>query len=428
MVDITLATREKSKLRIALAGVSGGGKTLGALLLAAGLTGGDFSKVCLIDTEHRRGLLYANRSDLGIGQFYHIELKAPYSPDHYKEAVDAAVKTVGPEGVVIVDSLSHAWSNAGGVLEIKAGIAAQPGKNSYTAWDEAGRIQNDFINYLLSVNCHTICTLRVKQDYVLTENDRGKQVPVKVGLAPVQRDDVEYEFDIMFNIGRDHIAATSKDVTFLDGFNAVITPELGRQLAAWADEGKEPVRCEECGSLVAATGKMTIEQLAGYTREHYGKCLCSACAVKAERARRAAEKKEQEAAHEAQVTTVSAGKRTSSSRRATPGARCGRTTYWRAFAASPAHGRGSGLRTGLGSPMISRPPSRGAAGASSASISPKATCPFPPSVPTRWRTFPARRMQAASRWWRCAGTAPPWTAFSRGTTSATASRAASAAA
>lgn len=300
MVDITLATREKSKLRIALAGVSGGGKTLGALLLAAGLTGGDFSKVCLIDTEHRRGLLYANRSDLGIGQFYHIELKAPYSPDHYKEAVDAAVKTVGPEGVVIVDSLSHAWSNAGGVLEIKAGIAAQPGKNSYTAWDEAGRIQNDFINYLLSVNCHTICTLRVKQDYVLTENDRGKQVPVKVGLAPVQRDDVEYEFDIMFNIGRDHIAATSKDVTFLDGFNAVITPELGRQLAAWADEGKEPVRCEECGSLVAATGKMTIEQLAGYTREHYGKCLCSACAVKAERARCAAEKKEQEAAHEAQ--------------------------------------------------------------------------------------------------------------------------------
>ena len=214
--------------------------------------------------------------------------------------MDAAVKTVGPEGVVIVDSLSHAWSNAGGVLEIKAGIAAQPGKNSYTAWDEAGRIQNDFINYLLSVNCHTICTLRVKQDYVLTENDRGKQVPVKVGLAPVQRDDVEYEFDIMFNIGRDHIAATSKDVTFLDGFNAVITPELGRQLAAWADEGKEPVRCEECGSLVAATGKMTIEQLAGYTREHYGKCLCSACAVKAERARRAAEKKEQEAAHEAQ--------------------------------------------------------------------------------------------------------------------------------
>lgn len=155
MVEVTRATREKSKLRIALAGVSGGGKTLGALLLASGLTGGDFSKVCLIDTEHRRGELYANRTDLGVGEFWYIELKAPYSPEHYKECVDAAVKQVGPDGVVIVDSLSHAWSNAGGVLEIKADIAAKPGKNSYTAWDEAGRIQNDFINYLLSVNCHT---------------------------------------------------------------------------------------------------------------------------------------------------------------------------------------------------------------------------------------------------------------------------------
>ena len=161
MVEVTVATREKSKLRIALAGVSGGGKTLGALLLASGMTGGDFQKICLIDTEHKRGQLYANRSDLGIGAFYYIELAPPYSPAHYKEAVDAAVRTVGPEGVVIVDSLSHAWNSSGGVLEIKAGIAAQPNKNSYTAWDEAGRIQNDFINYLLSVNCHTICTLRV---------------------------------------------------------------------------------------------------------------------------------------------------------------------------------------------------------------------------------------------------------------------------
>ena len=50
MVEVTRATREKSKLRIALAGVSGGGKTLGALLLASGLTGGarpTFTGTCL---------------------------------------------------------------------------------------------------------------------------------------------------------------------------------------------------------------------------------------------------------------------------------------------------------------------------------------------------------------------------------------------
>ena len=79
MVEVTVATREKSKLRIALAGVSGGGKTLGALLLASGLTGGDYSKICLIDTEHRRGCIYADRSDFGTGKFYYIELTPPYS-------------------------------------------------------------------------------------------------------------------------------------------------------------------------------------------------------------------------------------------------------------------------------------------------------------------------------------------------------------
>ena len=100
----------------------------------------------------------------------------------------------------------------------------------------------------------------------------------------------------MFTIGRDHIATTSKDVTFLDGFGAVITPELGQQLAEWANDGKEPIRCEECGRLVSATSKMTIDQLAGYTRKTYGKCLCQACARKAEIARRAAEK-EKEAAN-----------------------------------------------------------------------------------------------------------------------------------
>ena len=425
MVEVTVATREKSKLRIALAGVSGGGKTLGALLLASGMTGGDFKKICLIDTEHKRGQLYANRSDLGIGAFYYIELTPPYSPAHYKEAVDAAVRTVGPEGVVIVDSLSHARNSSGGVLEIKAGIAAQPNKNSYTAWDEAGRIQNDFINYLLSVNCHTICTLRVKQDYVLTENDRGKQVPVKVGMAPVQRDDVEYEFDLMLNIGRDHIATASKDVTFLDGLNTVITPELGKQLADWANEGKEPVRCEACGHLVSATGKMTLAQLAEFTRKTYGKCLCAACAkrpswpaVPPRRTRRPPMKPS-----DARVRQ----KRTSCSRPATPGAKAGRTICWRCWAASRRHGQGSGPPTGAASPMTSRPPSTAAAGALSASTLPKGTCPFRPSAPTRWRTSPARRTPAALPWWPCGGTPLPWTASSRGTTSGTPSRAANAA-
>ena len=201
--------RQKMKLRMALTGVSGGGKTLGALYLAYGLTD-DWGKVALIDTERERGRAYASRSDLPTptGEYLYAGLYAPYSPERYKEYVRQAAEAVGPDGVVIVDSLSHAWSNEGGVLEIKDRIAAQAGKNSYTAWNEAGREQNSLINYILGVDCHTIVTMRSKMEYAMELNERGKQQPVKIGLAPVQRDDTEYEFDIVMNIGRDHVAVT----------------------------------------------------------------------------------------------------------------------------------------------------------------------------------------------------------------------------
>lgn len=121
--------RQKMKLRMALTGVSGGGKTLGALYLAYGLTD-DWGKVALIDTERERGRAYASRSDLPTptGEYLYAGLYAPYSPERYKEYVRQAAEAVGPDGVVIVDSLSHAWNNEGGVLEIKDRIAAQAGK------------------------------------------------------------------------------------------------------------------------------------------------------------------------------------------------------------------------------------------------------------------------------------------------------------
>lgn len=89
--------RQKMKLRMALTGVSGGGKTLGALYLAYGLTD-DWGKVALIDTERERGRAYASRSDLPIptGEYLYAGLYAPYSPERYKEYVRQAAEAVGP--------------------------------------------------------------------------------------------------------------------------------------------------------------------------------------------------------------------------------------------------------------------------------------------------------------------------------------------
>lgn len=265
---------------MALMGVSGAGKTLGALYIAYGMTG-DWSKIALIDTEHERARFYADRSDLNTGEFLYAPFAPPYSPDRYKAMVQAGAQAVGPDGVVIVDSFSHAWNNEGGVLDLKEQIASRAGKNSYTAWQEAGKEQNSLVNTILAVNCHVIVTMRSKMDYALVENDRGKMEPRKMGLAPIQRDDTEYEFDVVLDIARSHIATASKDTTFLDKFGEVITPQLGRNLADWLNNGAEPPKppaCADCGKLIAATKKRSADEFAEATMKEFGRTLCLECA------------------------------------------------------------------------------------------------------------------------------------------------------
>lgn len=274
-------TRKKSKVRLALIGASGSGKTLSALLMAYGITK-DWSKVALIDTEHERGRFYAERSEYNIGQFLYAPLEPPYSPERYIEYVNSAVEAVGSDGVVIVDSFSHAWDNEGGVLDIKSGIEKRmkSANASFSAWDEAGRIQNKLINTILAVDCHTIVTMRTKTAYAMETNANGKIMPVKLGLAPVQRENAEYEFDIVLQIDRNHIASVNKDTTFLGEWSGIITPELGEQLGAWLNEGEEPARCECCNAIIKSAANRTVDEIVRISREKFGKVLCAPCARK----------------------------------------------------------------------------------------------------------------------------------------------------
>ena len=282
-------TRRRAKLRMALIGVSGAGKTLGALYIAYGITG-DWSKIALIDTEHERARFYASRSDLDTGEFLYAPFSPPYSPDRYKALVAEGAAAVGSDGVVIVDSFSHAWNNEGGILDIKEQIAARPKKTDFSAWQEAGKEQNALVNTILSVDCHVIVTMRSKMEYVMQENERGKMEPRKVGLAPIQRDNTEYEFDIVLDIARNHIATASKDVTFLDRFGAVITPELGRDLAKWLNSGviaknatttPTPTVCADCGKVIVNHQRMTAVKIVENTSKNFGRPLCWECACEA---------------------------------------------------------------------------------------------------------------------------------------------------
>lgn len=289
--NFTKAKRERAKLRICMMGASGGGKTLSSLYLAYGMTQ-DWGKIAVIDSERGRALMYANRSDLGTGEFLHCDLEPPYTVDRYIEAMREAEKIVGEDGVIIIDSGSHAWKGEGGVLDAKEQIAQQRGKTDFSAWNDAGKIQNRFIDTIMDLSCDTIVTLRSKAAYVQeADPETGKTKVRKVGLEPEQRSDFEYEMTIVFDIDKDtHNSSIIKDNTFLDaqGFYGRITPDIGKKLRAWSKEGVEPTIhvCECCGkkikSYIFEDGTtMSAEEIVEKSKETYGKAMCMDCVFEA---------------------------------------------------------------------------------------------------------------------------------------------------
>lgn len=223
------AERQKARLRLGLFGPAGSGKTYSALRVAKGLGG----KIALIDTEAGSGELYSKQFDYDVCQ-----LAAPFTPEKYVEAMKAA-EGAGYD-TIVVDSLSHAWAGAGGILDIQ-GKAADKSRNSYTAWREATPRHNELVEAILQSKCHVIITMRSKTEYVLEEDERGKKVPKKVGMAPVQRDGMEYEMTVCAEIDERHEARFSKDRTsmFSKADWSPLTEATGAKLRAWLEDGVE---------------------------------------------------------------------------------------------------------------------------------------------------------------------------------------------
>ena len=195
------AVKTESKLRMAIAGPSGSGKTYTALSVAAALVPG--GKVAVIDTEHGSAAKYAD-----LFAFDVAAAAPPYHPDGLVKLVTFAA--ANGYDVIIVDSTSHYWNGAGGILDIKEDIERKMrNPNSYTSWKDVTPIHQRMVDTLVGVNAHVIVTMRSKQDYVLVEKN-GKQVPQKVGMAPVQRDGFEYEFDVMLDMDIKNVGHVSK--------------------------------------------------------------------------------------------------------------------------------------------------------------------------------------------------------------------------
>ena len=236
------ATKTQIKPKVVLIGPSGSGKTYSALRLVTGMLKKTGGRIAVIDTENKRGKYYANEFD-----YDYMELKQPYQPEKYIEAINEAVE--GGYKVVIVDSATHEWSGPGGILDIKSSM---PGANDYVKWEKLTPRHNAFLNAMMLTDIIVICCVRGKDEYVLETNEKGRQAPKKVGMGAEFRNGLEYEATIAFLIEQDrHIAEPMKDNTHIfDGTNGaklyeVLTEKHGEMIMEWAENGEVVKDSEE---------------------------------------------------------------------------------------------------------------------------------------------------------------------------------------
>jgi hypothetical protein len=222
IMELRQSSKKQAKIKLALAGCSGSGKTYSSLQLAYGMTN-NWSKIAIIDAESGSADLYAH-----LGNYNVLTLQSPFTPEHYIKALEIC-ELAGME-VIIIDSMSHLWEY---LLEFHAAMQG----NSFTNWGKITPRQSAIVQKILTSNSHIIATMRTKQDYVLNEKN-GKLVPEKVGLKTIMRDGIDYEFTIVLDIDIKHHAKASKDRTnlFMDKPEFTITPETGKAILDWCNE------------------------------------------------------------------------------------------------------------------------------------------------------------------------------------------------
>lgn len=247
-MKVVKAKREKIKVPILLMGASGSGKTMSSLMLAKGMVEQMFpdmsaeeqwEKIGLVDDEHRRSNLYVNTEHNGItiGEFSKVDLEAPFNSSRLNEAVSLLQKAGC--SVVIIDSLSAFWSGDGSVLEqvTNAGGGMQ-------AWNAVAPEQKELTKALVTQDVHIIATVRTKTGVNVTTDEVGKAHVEKVGTKMEQKEGLEYEFAITFQLYQSHVAEVVKDNSSIFAKPHILTLDDGKKIYQWAEMGID-VRAQE---------------------------------------------------------------------------------------------------------------------------------------------------------------------------------------
>lgn len=256
MAGFKKATKAQAKLRAAIFGPSGAGKTYTSLRVATGLADATGGALAVIDTERGSASKYADRFAFDV-----MELQ-----DQSIDGYVAAIKEAEGYGVLVIDSLSHGWQAL--IEEVEKLAKAKYRGNTWSAWSEGTPQQRKLVKAILDFPGHVLATMRSKTEWTTVDDGRGKKVPQRIGLAPEQGKGVEYEFDLLVEISTDHIANVIKDRTGKYQDKLIDKPGegFGRELAAWLADAEPPQRPAPAKVEPAADKPVDVDEIAGHIR------------------------------------------------------------------------------------------------------------------------------------------------------------------
>lgn len=271
MLQIQKAVKEKIDLRAAITGPTGGGKTYTALRLAFALVG-PTGKVLVIDTERKSARKYADESPDGFKWNYDVLELPDFSPSTYTEGIKLGIQN--RYDVIIIDSMSHAWEGEGGILELQQKYGGR-----YQDWAKVNPLHFGLIDAILTAPCHMIVTMRSKMDYAMEDSEEGgkkKVSVVKLGMAPIQRAGVQYEFDFILDMDWTNTGRVDKTRCSAMRGKQATTPGPGffQPLIDWLNTGEQLHRFDNVNQLFEAVKAdfgiepdeaKTIIKEAGYT-------------------------------------------------------------------------------------------------------------------------------------------------------------------
>jgi len=272
------SVRQAVPLLTSVSGPSGSGKTLGALLLAAGMVG-PRGRVGFIDTENRRGTLYADSTLVmkALPDGYDIDQLDPdYSPARYREKIIEAEKA--GITVCVVDSFSHEWEGTGGCTD----IAEKRKLGKMDNWAAAKLEHKKLVNYLLTSNMHLIFCLRAR-DKVKIAKINGKDEVIPIGIQPIT--EKNFVFEMLVSLAVDEKTHLSTPIKVPDMLASVfpvsgelLTKEHGERIRQWNESAPAADTSEQLrkrARLAAADGMDSYKEFFGGLSAAQRKALAS---------------------------------------------------------------------------------------------------------------------------------------------------------